>query len=111
MPERNRVRVVNGGPQGDDSWVKLQMPTLNETKGFQKISTELEAGSEEQEQAARQYIAGFIHDCNYVDDAGEPLPKQHKNTEVIGDLLQEEFKHIFLAWNGQDDAAKAAKKK
>ena len=111
MPERNRVRVVNGGPQVDDSWVKLQMPTLNETKGFQKIKNEMEDGSDEQEQAARQYIAGFILDWNYVNDDSEPLPKPHKNTEVIGDLLQEEFKHIFLAWNGQDAAAKAAKKK
>jgi hypothetical protein len=111
MPQRNREKIVYGGPQGDDAFVKLRMPTTEEINAFQRISAEQSGTLDELESAAREHIAKFILEWNYVDDDGAPLPQPHNNPDVFEQILGVEFQHIYAAWLGKDTATKAAKKK
>lgn len=110
MPQRNREKQVPFPLQGDDAFIKVRMPTLKEMEFLKTLQTDY-AEVDQQEQAARRFLAEFMLDWNLVDDYGVELPKPNNNPDVFGALTNEEVKFIYKALAGQDEPSKAAKKK
>jgi hypothetical protein len=100
MPQRNRSRQFTGGPQGDDAWVLVLIPTLGELRSNQKLIKTLGRESDEAEEAARKYLAAHTLQWNWVDDEGKAFPSPHKNHEIFGELTNEEMRFIANAMNG-----------
>ncbi len=108
MPQRTgRTVTVWGGPQGEDAFVIVKRMTVEEKTAFGKLFVNVQGkDTDEQEMAVRSAVADLVLDWNWVDDNGDPLPKPHRNVEVVGKLLEEELKWLFEAITGSTDGQK-----
>lgn len=114
MPKRQNVRRIDSlEVQGDDSWVEIVSPKIEEVKAQQasmqpirdELATiELELKKEGLTQAeinsnpryaavnqrlsdeGTKLMAAYVKDWNWVDDDGEPLPKPAGNEKAFGQL-------------------------
>ena len=114
MPVRQNVRkIISTEVQGDDSFVSIISPKIEEVKAQQAsmqplrdelaaIEAELKASgltdleikshpryaaaNEKLSDAGTKLMVGYIKDWNWVDDDGKPLPKPSEDSSVINQL-------------------------
>lgn len=114
MPKRAATKKVFGGPQGEDAFVVIKRPTVEEAYQFNKFLTRLPVNGvsltpdevERNEQEARERFAEIVMDWNFVDDEDNPLPKPHHNPDAIALLLSEELQWIVGAILGNTPGEK-----
>lgn len=106
MPERQRVKKLpSPAVQGADSWVQIKAITVGEAKKLQRLNG---AGESEIDRASRELMSEYVLDWNWVDDAGEPLPKPNANPDIFDLLTPAEIQFIAgaLGGGGGDDKKK-----
>lgn len=103
MSKRQNVKTIPTPElQGDDSWVKLKMPTVEQFNHMLELQRESEAATlagdktkmADMEFAARAAMSLLVIGWNWVDDDDEPLPQPAGNPEVFGKLTMEEIRFI-----------------
>lgn len=105
MPKRlSTQRVMSPEMQGDDSWIDLISPTMEQMKDYRKqikplqkrleqlksegkkeTSSEIQEINEAMGEKGKGLIAQFVKAWNWVNDADEPLPQPAEKGAV--DLL------------------------
>lgn len=108
MPQRNGIRTILGGPQGEDAEIRYSVSTINE---LQAELDSLDLSSPEAEQRAREFFAKRLISWNWVDNDGTPLPQPHNNPDVFGELTSEEMQFVAQCVRGQAPEQVNARKK
>jgi len=95
MPERKHKllrRVDSAEVQGDDSWVLVKTPTMDDVRAG-------DMPAEGDQQAAIDYgrtvLGNLVKDWNWVDDDGNPLPKP--TPEIVQGLPIQEVMFLMAA--------------
>lgn len=102
MPKRIKVRKVETPElQGDDSWVTLQSPTMEEYEAFGTVLKSAQA--ENDENAVYQQLSKFVIEWNWVDDDDVPLPQPHDNPDVFRKLTGAELGFLSRSLQSTSD--------
>lgn len=101
MPARQNVKTIPTPLlQGEDSWVKIKALTVeqyNRNQAIQRDARQPDADPEDLEQRTSQLFSEVVLDWNWVDDAGQPLPKPQGNPQVFRDGLLTMPELFFIA--------------
>lgn len=110
-PSRQRTKKIEGGPQGENSWIELSMPTIKENRENQVQIQDLSTKDPDRaNEVANAFFAQHVKNWNWVDDDGNDLPHP-SSPDVYELLLPDELVFLTLALNGQDGLAVSRKKK
>ena len=101
MPKRqNTKRVESEEVQGEDSYVILKRPLYGEGKETLERYNKalLLEDEEEKRRLTEEFLVARVVDWNWVDDAGDPLPKPSDDPSVLDQLTDREMD--FLTRHG-----------
>lgn len=103
MPQRQSVhKIPSETVQGADSFVCVRRMTVAEFETHDRRLRAVRKAQAEGDQAecdrleaeTRDFYASVLIDWNWVDDAGEDLPKPSKNVDVIKTLTMDEIEFL-----------------
>lgn len=126
MPKRQSVtRIVSTEMQGDDSWIEIISPTMDEMSAYrstlapvqERIEQLQKEGAsandsriikarEELNKAGESLISNFVKAWNWVDDNGDDLPQPHEQG-AIGKLRISEINWISAQFDFGNKEKKA----
>lgn len=110
-PKRQRVKKIEGGPQGPGAWVELRMPTIEESREYQTKLFETGIHTDEAEEMANNYLASHILSWNWVDDDDNPLPMPQEDPSIFEKMLPDEMMFLGNALQGIDTTSQLLKKR
>lgn len=95
MPRRQRIkRFESEEIQGDGSYVKCSALTIGERRDISTFANE-EHSEMDIVEWMLDILAANVHEWNWVDDAGEPLPQVVDDPDVVDALTNEEVKFLM----------------
>jgi hypothetical protein len=103
MPRRqNRRKVLTPEVQGDDSYVVVTLPHV------QEIQTIMEQKDDNLEsfKVGSQIIADHVMEWNWVDDDGEPLACPKGEPDAVGCLTTDEYRRLIEILLGSTERKK-----
>lgn len=108
MPKRQNVKTYKSEEvQGDDSYVKVKMPSVEEFNAIMERSRRAvglaqsrdEVAIAQLEQEANETMANLVLEWNWVDDDGNPLPQPFGNPAVFTRLTISEISFLGECMN------------
>lgn len=110
MPVRTSIKQYpTPAAQGEDSWVRLKRPTVEQMNRVRGAVKSQNGMSEEDKNSAStdmvlQIIRENLIEWNWVDDDGEPLPSPQEHPEVLDKVTDLELKCLADLFNAQQEA-------
>lgn len=125
MPKRQSTqRVMSPEMQGDDSWIEITAPTMEQMKGYRKqlrplqerleqlkkegkteSSVEVQEINEAIGEAGKILVSQYVKSWNWVDDDDVPLP-QPSEKGAVDTLNLREIKWIMKQFQFDDSEKK-----
>ena len=103
MPSRqNRRKVLTPEVQGDDSYVVVTLPHVQEIQAIM----EQEGDNRRSFKVGSQIIADHVVEWNWVDDDGKPLACPKGEPKAVGHLTTYEYRRLIEILLGSTERKK-----
>lgn len=100
---QSRLKRIVGGPQGEDAFVEILLPTVGEIKALQKLVKEVTEGDQNDVNldTNNKYLVEHIMNWNWVDDEEVAFPTPRQDVSVLDKLTIEETLFLNQSLSGQ----------